>query len=229
MIYKKDLGFAEMIRGIPITEDLVEIFKESFEINSKVFYKNPEKFKIYVCDSENEYEEYAKPYYSKKSTAVGLGMKGIATRSPEFIERLGRWKKKDFPKLMNHEVSHIFWYQLCKTWSPQWFVEGLACYVGKNYCYSKNELRSVIERFEVDFKILDFRYQRRKFRDGYVPRYPIWQAFFEFLVERFSLKRIEYFIKEYSENANKKNYEMIFRKIFGKTDRVLFNEFLKSV
>ncbi len=228
MKYKKDLTFAEIFRNSPIKKGLIKVFENSFKINLKFFHKKPEKFKIYICDSEKDFKKYAKPYYSKNATAVGLGIKGITTRSPEFIEKLGYWKKKDFPNLMNHEISHIFYSQICKTWSPQWFVEGLANNIGKNFSHSNKEIENMVKKYKINYKILDFRYQRKNFKKGNLPRYPIWQAFTEFLIKKFSLKKIRIFIKEYSKNTTKKRYEKIFKKVFGKSDKVLFNEFIKK-
>ncbi len=229
MRYSKDVDFAVIKRNKPIDRELVKIFSKSFSMNKKYFPEIPKKFLILICDSENEYKKYANPYYSKWSTAVGRGMKGITTRSPDFVERIGRWKGADFQKIMTHEISHVFWFNLCKTWTPSWFSEGFACYIGRNFDLSKKEIEKVVKKYNVDFTILDFRYLRRNFKKGHYPRYPIWQAFTNFLVKKYSVKNLKRFSKAFSNQPNKINYKLVFKKIFGKTDRVLFNEFLKTL
>jgi hypothetical protein len=229
MKYSKDMGFAVIERNKPIEKGLARIFSTSFFISKKYFPASPKKFLIFVCESEEEYKKYAKPYYSKESTAVGLEMKGITTRSPDFVGKIGHWKKADFQNLMNHEISHIFWYQLCRTWSPQWFVEGLACHIGKNFSLSRRELKEIVGEYGVDSAILDFRYLRRNFTKGSYPRYPVWQAFTDFLMEEHPIDDFRKFIREFSSQPTKKNYKILFKKIFEESDKNLFNKFLANL
>ena len=204
------------------------MFSKSYLINKKYFPKDPDKFIIFICNSEEEFRKYAKPYYSKLASAVGLGSKGIATRSPDFVEKIGKYKRTDFQNLMNHEVSHIFWYQLCKTWSPQWFIEGLACHIGKNFVLSNNELKKIIKKNNIKGYILDFRYIRRNFKNGHYLRYSIWQAFIGFIIMEYSLEKIKKFTLQFSKDQSKDNYNRLFKDLFGKNDKALFKEFIKN-
>jgi len=227
MKYHEDLGFAKIYRNLPLNNKLVNIFKKSYNLNNKFFNKKPKKFKIYVCDNEEDFKKYSKPYYAKV-TAVALGLKGITLKSPKFMAKSSRWKEKDFFNIVNHEMNHVFWYHICKTWSPQWFVEGLACYVGKNFNYSKRELKELVKKNKESYKILDFRYLRRNFKSGTLVMYSIWDAFLKFIIKNYSIKHIKKFICEFSLKPTLSNYKKIFKRIFGKSDRKLFNEFLKT-
>jgi len=229
MKFKEDIGIALILRNKSIDKKIKDIFIKSYKENIQFFPKKPSKFLIFVCDSEEEYMRYSKPYYSKWSTAVGLGEIGIATRSPEFTEKIGQWKIKDFQNLMNHEISHIFWFKLSHTWSPQWFVEGLACYIGKNFPLKDNELIEIINKDEITSKILDYRYMRRNFEKGHFPRYKIWQSFFAYLINKYGKDSIKRFILTFSKNPTKPNYQKYFKEVFGLSDKVIFNEYLDSL
>jgi len=226
MKFKEDIGIAIILRNKPIDKRIKDIFIKSYKENLKFFPKKPSKFLIFVCDTEEEYKRYSKPYYSKWSTAVGLGEKGITTRSPEFTEKIGQWKIKDFQNLMNHEISHIFWFKLCHTWSPQWFVEGLACYIGNNFYLNDNELKKIITKDKTTSQILDYRYLRRNFEKGHFPRYQIWQSFFTYLIDKSGKDSIKEFILAFSKNPTKKNYQKCFKEVFGLSDKVIFKEYL---
>jgi hypothetical protein len=229
MKFKEDIGIAIILRNKKIDKNIKDIFIKSYKENLKFFPKKLSKFNIFICDNEEEYKKYARPYYTKWSVAVGLGEEGITTRSPEFIDKIGQFKIKDFQNIMNHEISHIFWFRLCHTWSPQWFIEGLACYIGNNFPLKNYELKAIIPKDKITSQILDYRYLRRNFEKGRFPRYQIWQSFFTYIINKYHKDSIKRFILAFSKNPTKKNYNMCFKEIFGKSDRVLFSEYLNSL
>lgn len=235
MKFKEDIGIAIISRNKPIDKKIKDIFIKSYKENLKYFPKRPSKFQIDVCDTEEEYKKYAKHYYSKFSTAVGLGERGITTKSPEFTEKIGQWRVNDFQNLMNHEISHIFWFKLCHTWSPQWFVEGLACYIGNNFPLKNIKLKEMVQsprnnnKGKITSQILDYRYLRRNFKKGHFPRYQIWQAFFNYIIDKYGIDIIKKFILDFSKNPTKKNYQKSFREFFGSNDKVIFNKYLISL
>lgn len=229
MKFKEDIGVAIILRNKKIDKNIKNIFVKAYKENLKFFPQKPSKFQIFVCDTEEEYKKYSKLYYSKQSTAVGLGEKGITTRSPEFVEELGQWEVKDFQNLMNHEISHVFWYNLCHTWNPQWFVEGLACYIGNNFPLKNNEMSRIINKDKINYEILDYRYLRRNFKRSHFPRYQIWQSFFTYLNNRHSKDSIKKLILCFSKNPAKKDYKTCFKKIFESSDKAIFNEYLTTL
>lgn len=229
MKYTKDIGIAVILRNYEINKDLENIFKNSYNKSIKFFPKKPGKFVIYVCDNEEDYKKYSQPYYIEWSAAVGLGEKGIATRSPEFIEKRGGWKKSDFQSLMDHEISHIFWYRLCPTWSPQWFAEGLAGHIGNNFNTPDYELLNIIKRDKISSKILDYRYLQRNYKNGPYPRFQVWQSFVNYLITNYKIRSIRNFIRDFSIDPVQQNYKDSFKKNFGSSDKELFNEFLKKI
>ena len=117
---------------------------------------------------------------------------------------------------------------LCKSWSPSWLAEELACHLGRNFNLAGGDINKLIKKHEINNKILDFRYLRRNFKSGHFPKYPIWQAFTGFIIGEFSTGSIRKLLKDFSKKPDKSNYQKSFKKIFGKSDRRLFTEFLES-
>jgi hypothetical protein len=138
-------------------------------------------------------------------------------------------KKRDFKNLVNHEINHVYLTNITKTWSPVWFGEGLASVIGNNFPRSKKQLRTLVKKYSITQKILHFRYLRRNSKAGHTPRYPIWQAFVEFLIRTYSIQHIKRFIQKFSHSPYKTDYLKIFKYVFGKSDRALFNEFLRTL
>jgi len=227
MQYPKDIGFALIFSSKPIKNSLINSIKKAYKINLKYFYKKPDKFSVYVCDSEKDYKKYTKNYYLKWSTAITMRNEAIVIRSKEFVEKIGKWKKRDIQNIIIHEMCHLFWWSILKTWQPYWLAEGLACHIGKSFTVSKDKLKETIKKYNVDYKILDFRYLKRKMT-GHFPRYPVWQAFTDYLVKGYSEDLIKKLLKSFSIKKTKGNYIKDFHKIFRKSERIIFNEFIEN-
>lgn len=223
------MGFAIINRNEIIDEEIKKIFSKSFEINQKLFGQKPKKFDIIICDTEKEFKKQAKYYYFKWGTATVLRNNNLITRSPDFVEKIGRWNKSDFQNLMNHEMNHVFWMDFYGLTKPCWLLEGLACYVGKNFLLSKNDIRELIDKYQVNDDILDYRYLERNFKNGHYPRYPVWANFTDFISKKYSAKQLVEAMNRYIKNPNLSNYKKSFKKIFGKSDKDLFKEFLKYI
>lgn len=227
MQYSKDIGFALIFSSKPVKNNLINSIKKAYKINLQYFSKKPDKFSVYVCDSEKEYKKYTKNYYLKWSTAITMRNDAIVIRSKEFVEKIGKWKKRDIKNIIIHEMCHLFWRNILKTWQPYWLAEGLACHIGKSFTVSKNKLEETIKKYNVDYKILDFRYIKRKMT-GHFPRYPVWQAFTDFLVKEFSEDSVKKLLKSFSREGTKENYMKNFHKIFRKSERIIFNKFINK-
>ncbi len=225
--YTKDIGFALIIRKKPIDSYLVDVFKNAYSINKRFFKKTPKKFKIIICDNEEEFKKEAKYEYRKYITGTVLRNNNLVMRSLGFVLKIGRWDKNGYKNLVNHEVNHAFWCSLYKTWNPIWLVEGLANYIGTNFILKRKELAKVIKEYKVNSSILNYRPLVRYFKEGHYPRYPVWSNFTDYIAKRYSANKLIKLMNEFSKNPTKKNYIIIFKKIFGKSDKEMFNDFIK--
>jgi len=229
MKYQKDLGFVVIKRNQEITPELVRAVSRSFELNRKIFRRKPTKFKVIICDTEKEYKKAAKYYYSKRGTGTVLRNNDLIIKSPDFIEKIGRWKRSDFPKIMDHEMNHVFWTDFYYFTKPCWLLEGFACYIGKSFVLSKKELKEVIKKYKVNSSILEYRYLDRNFRGGHYPRYPVWEGFTRFIAKKHGARKFIKLMDLYIKNPSLSNYKGLFKQLFRKSERELFEDFLKSL
>ncbi len=229
MKHIKNLKFAKILRNKPIDNDLINIFEKAYAKNTSIFKKSPQKFKIIICDNEADFKKECRYYYQKWATATVLRNKNLVARSPEFVIRIGRWEQKDYQNLINHEMSHVFWQDFYHSSKPVWLSEGLACYIGNNFIFSKNELSKIIKNYKVNYSILDYLYLKRNFKKGHLPRYPVWANFARYLIQQNSTSKLINSMEIYSKKPNKSNYNKKFKNVFGKTDKQLFNEFLTDI
>ena len=229
MKYSKDIGFAVIHRNKEINNEITHAFRNAFRVNKKFFRNKPRKFSIIICNTEQELKDQAKYYYQPWLTATVLRNCTLVSRSPEFVAKVGRWKRKDFQSIMNHEVSHVFWLDFYGITKPVWFSEGLANHIGKNMMLPSHELARMMRKHHVNHSLLDYRYLKRKFNLGHIPRYPVWDNFTRYLSRRFGDKKLLQFLSVYMKKQTKKNYANSFIHIFGSTDKRLFSEFQKAI
>jgi len=228
MKFSKNLKFTTIHRNLPITSEITDAVKKAYTMNKKLFKKTPKKFKIIICDNQKELKKQAKYYYQPWMTATVLRNNDLITRSPEFIEKTKKWKRKDFPSIMDHELTHLFWDNFYTPNKPCWLSEGLPCYVGKNFLLTKKQLKKIIKEYKINHSLLDYRYLKKKFDKGHIPKYPVWAGFTRYIIKKHSIKKLMELIEQYSKNPAKNNYNKLFKKYFKKSDRQLFNEFKKQ-
>lgn len=228
MKHIKKLKFAQILRNKPIGEDLIKFFEKAYSKNASIFKKSPEKFKIIICDNEADFKKECRYYYQRWATATVLRNKNLVARSPEFANLIKRWERSYYQNLMNHEMSHIFWQDFYHSSKPVWLSEGLACHIGNNFISTKNQLKLIIKKYKVNLAILEYRYIKRNFKNGHLPRYPVWANFARHLIQQNSISKLINFMEIYSKNPNKSNYNKLFKNIFGKMDKQLFKEFLEN-
>lgn len=226
--FKEKLSFGFLLRNKPINKNLISVFKKAYRKNIKFFRKQPNKFKIIICDTKKELKENTKIFH-KWSTASVEGNK-LITRSPQWVEEIKKFTKGEYGKIMTHEISHIFWNKIYKTRKPIWLYEGLACYIGENDIYTKKELKRLIQKYNIkNTRYLEYRFLRRNYKKGSMPRYPLWANFTRYIIKRYSVNRLIRLIDKYTKNPSRTNYNTFFNNIFGKSEKQLFNEFLNKV
>ncbi len=229
MKFTKNIKFATVYRNKPISKSSLNALKKAYNINKRLFRRSVPKFKIIICDNEKDFKKNMKDYYFKWGTATVVKGGTLVTRSPEFIEKIGRWKKSDFFDIMKHEMNHVFWEFYYGINKPCWLLEGFASYVGSGFDLTKKQLKKMIIKYKVDYSIIHYRYFRKKFEKGHVPIYPVWAAFTRFLAKNKSPYTIIRLMDSYIKNPIKSNYDKQFKKLFGKTEKELFNEFIADI
>ncbi len=198
-------------------------FDKAYDINCRLFKKEPGSFKISVCHSRQEFKKEAKYYYTKWATATVLRNGNMVIKHHKISDK---WKKADYPNVIIHEMNHVFWMRLFKTTKPLWLLEGLACSIGKSF--SGYDLGKLACDYKINSKILYYRGLSRKLT-GHIPFYPTWQGFTNYIIERKGIRSIIVLMERYSRNPRRSNYDKQFKLLFGKTERQLFADFLEDI
>ncbi len=229
MKFEKRLKFATIHRNKPISKYIINSLNKAYKINKTLFKRSTPKFKIIICDNEKDFKKNMRDYYFKWGTATVTKGGNLVTRSPEFIEKIGKWKKTDFLPIMKHEMNHVFWEFYYGINKPCWLLEGFASYVGESFNLTRKQLHNMIKKYKVDYSILHYRYFRKKFEKGHIPIYPIWANFTKYLAKTTSSYTIIRLMDLYIKNPTKQNYNKQFKRLFKNTEKQLFNEFLGHI
>ncbi len=229
MRYEKDIGFARIFSNKKTGKSLELIFRNAWLKNKRIFRKTPSKFRIVICDTEREMKKKAKYYYKPRITATVLRDNTLVTRSPGFIEKIGKFSRKDFPKIVNHEMNHVFWNDFYNTTKPVWLLEGFACYAGENEMVGKDRIKKIIKEREVDYSILHYRYIESKFAKVRPFAYKIWGGFTRFIIKKHGAGSIVRLMNEYSKKIAGRHYDRVFKRIFRKPEEELFEDYLESL
>ena len=197
---------------------------QAHKVNSRIFGTRFDRFLFIVCYSEKEFMTKSKSV-SNAFTAIAYKDKKIFIKSMDMIIAEGRWKKNYVPKLIAHEINHMYWYHLKKTWSPYWLCEGLASFAGDNFRVPKKDLQKLITKYKVSSSMLEFRYLSKHFKNGHEPRYQVWADFTRYIVKMYGLKKI---VKVCMQNT-KADYLKTFKNLFGRSDKDIFNKYLEEI
>ena len=209
------LGFskAQMIKRIKLLPKEINL---AIRVNENIFGRKPEKFNIIICDNEEEYKKASKYYYFPGSRGTVLLDRTMVIKSRKFL----RMPRKEYQKLINHEINHVFWYSFYKNSKPVWIHEGLACLAGNPLTKPK------LIKSKISGKILYYRYLSKDFsKEDIKDYYFVWQEFLKFISKQ-EYGIIIKFLDKYSKNPTKSNYRNLFIKYFGNSIRKRFQQFI---
>ena len=212
-----------IISSRPVDINLSRSFDKAYEANRRLFGKNPGEFRIIICHSQEEFRKESKYYYTKWATATVLRNGKLVIKSP-FMKT--KWRRSYYPNIIMHEMCHVFWTRLYRTTKPLWLNEGLACHAGKNF--SGYDLKMLVGENKISSSILQYRYIKKRLT-GHIPFYPVWQGFVDHLILKNGSQEIIALMDGYSKKPDKERYDKIFRRVFGDSEKRIFNGFLMSL
>ena len=110
------------------TREGINLIKKAFKYNQEFFNKKILKFEIILVYSRAEMDKL----WGEKTKDYVAGFakkKRIIIFSPSVIEKETCWKKRDFYTTLIHEINHLFFREITRTYKPLWLCEGLATYL----------------------------------------------------------------------------------------------------
>lgn len=205
-----------------ISDEIVRKCSYAYNENRKFFGKNCKFFKILIANTEREFRKLSGKFYSPWAKGVSVKGKFIVIRCPELFHKTylkfgGTFK---FEALLAHEINHIFANHLNLYEGPYWFTEGIAMYVagqipGKVY---KNDVEITKEKAK---SMMFYRLIMRKLcMDMYVFHY----LGVDYLIKKFGREKLLELIRLQFKDMKKKEYEGLFKKVYG----VSYNKFIKD-
>jgi len=200
---------------------LRDIIKSKFEFLLRLFDFDPNRIPPHkievavVCSIKEFLEIYKKEYlYTPPKYVVGFAASNgrIFILHKELFEKRGH-SKDEFEKVIAHELCHIFVRRILEPKSTfRWIEEGLCQYIA----FKGQEFKVI--NF-VNFRELETKEDWKKYR-----AYQQSAKFFEFLDEKFGMKKIINFVKLVKF---KKEYDA-FKEVFGNFESIQ-GKFLKSL
>lgn len=195
----------------------------AYNKNKKIFGRAPsKKFNIIICNSEEEWKNESKYYYFPFGAGTVLRDGTLIVKEQKLLTR----NNKEYQKLLDHEMNHVFFAIIYGVTRPLWIQEGLANFVG-GYPFSKKETFKKIKEKKISYKILQYRYLKKNFPDKETVKlmYSIWRYFIEFITDSNPIKIIN-FMNSYIKNPSKRNYDKLFYQFFRKSEKQKFEEFI---
>lgn len=120
---------------------------------------------------------------------------------PEKLETESDFQKKDFQRILKHELSHFFFLQATGGTLPSWLDEGLACYLaGQKYdeVISKDSISRLVA--------CHYQFDRSLFAHSYL--------LVEKLINLKGKNNFISFLKSFGKNINEKEFKKLFKKFF---------------
>ncbi len=218
------LPYCTIYRNKTISKKIEQQVSHAYQTNKKLYQRTVPRFKIIICDNEEEFKHATKYYYSPSSAGTALKDGTLIVRSQEFLNTT----RKFFQEVLTHEMNHTFSNILYKgTTKPSWITEAIATLAAtQTYFLSKND---TLQK-NPTANMLHYRYMKKRFniqRDKKILIYSVWMHFFHYATKG-DLKKGIQFMEQYIKHPTRKHYDELFRKCFGKPPEKLFQDFLHN-
>lgn len=199
----------------------------SFEKVKKFF--NPSSFPIKVCLVYSR-EEFDK-FIGKKTASWMVGHTNcpkneIYLLSPLVFEKESTHRKEDFPKVLTHELTHLFTYQLYPFYEPRWLLEGLAYFVANQ---SKSDFRQRVKLLiNNDYFLSKIDTTRNWQENLYHGAYQLSFLWTSFLIKKFGKEKILKLLGKTGFSYKRAQFIKVFEQVYQQNLNSLEKQFIKN-
>jgi len=208
---KIDLGFADLLCRKSDATTISRTAKSAYSFNRRFFETDiKRKFKIIICYSRKELDkEWGGPTESWLVACADYGR--IATFPDRLIRKYSPRKDVgNLQSMLNHEISHQFYYQIVKGCKPSWLIEGLATQID-GYGLNRADNR-LLKRQRPP---LLYSHTGKTYWKHAEFLYPMGHAAVTYLMRKHGKAKMLRLLALYSKTRTKKGFEAAFRKTFG--------------
>lgn len=217
-------GFVSYFSKDPSLKRTIEDFRHGYIQASSFFKKKIPKVELTLVYSREEMNNLI----GQKTSSWFVGYADSSSRifmfSPSVFGRESEHSKKDFRKVLCHEICHLFIRQIHNSYEPVWLEEGLAYFVAGQESRLKKS-NPIFNNPEAVF-LIDTRNRWNK-TIGSQPDVPYALAFLlvDFLIRCYSKDRIIKLLMSLKGKYNKKRFCQKFRKLYGKDIKLILKKF----
>ena len=217
-------GFVSFLAKDPSLNRAIKDFRYGYIRASSFFKKKIPKVKLTLVYSREEMNNLL----GYKTASWFVGYAGSSSKifmlSPSVFDRESNHSKRDFRKVLCHEICHLFIRQIHNSYEPVWLEEGLAYCVAGQKSRLKNS-NPIFNNPEAIF-LIDTRNRWNK-TIGSQPDVPYALAFLlvDFLIRCYSKDRVIKLLISLEGRYNKKRFCQKFRKIYGEDIKLILKEF----
>lgn len=194
----------------------------------KKFFNLP-LFPIKVClvYSRKEFNKFI----GKKTSSWMVGYTNcpkneIYLLSPLVFEKESVHKKKNFPKVLTHELAHLFTYQLYPFYEPRWLLEGLAYFVANQ---GKSDFRQRVKLLINDDDFLSKIDTTKKWQENlYHGAYQLSFLWTSFLIKKFGKEKILKLLKKIDFPYRRTRFIKVFEWVYKQNLNSLQKQFIKN-
>jgi len=208
------------------SRETIKSCSSAYAKNKRFFGKDSKPFRIEVAHTEEEFKKSAKKLYKPWLKGFCLKGKRVVFKGPKLYQDTYRKLKgtKNSGILMTHEINHIFASQMGMYRGPYWMTEGLAMYVagqvpGKTYLYKKRITKE---------KTREMLFYRKVYRKMCSEMYVVGYFGIKDLIDRFGKEKLMKLITSYNKTTRRKDFERIFKKVYGISYNSFLNSFIKN-
>jgi len=217
-------GFVSFFVKDPSQNKVIKDFRYGYIRASSFFKKKLSKIRLTLVYSREEMNNLAG--YKTPDWFVGYAdfYNKIFMFSPSVFNQESSHNKRDFRKVLCHEICHLFIRQIHRHYEPVWLEEGLAYYVAGQGSKLKNN-NPIFNNPEAVFIIdTSSRWNKTIDSDPDVP-YALAFSLVDFLIRRYNKDRIIKLLMSLDKKYTKKNFCQKFRNIYGKDIKLVLEEF----
>ncbi|KKR81304.1 MAG: hypothetical protein UU73_C0003G0132 [Candidatus Daviesbacteria bacterium GW2011_GWA1_41_61] len=147
----------------------------------------------------------------------------ICIFSPEVFEKVSNHNKNEFKKILCHEIAHLFTSAIHKGYRPQWFDEGLACFVAGQINLASN--------FSINFNPRTIfllgtskQWSKNVAKPSIQGYWHSWRAV-SYLIKKYGKLQLLYFLSSLGDRCNNIIFYKKFRHVYNKD----FLEVIKQI
>ncbi len=178
---------------------VTKCIKHAYVSNQKLFPHLSPNFYVLLFYSRKAFDKERECKTARWEHAFA-NKKRIAIFAPSVYERLTSHKLREYCPTITHELSHIFYMNLVKTYTPRWLLEGLAMNMdGRKYLW-----HGKFDTKYLYFSKINYEYIGKFYRSSYLMT--------KSLIKKKGKIELMRLISLYAKNPVKNNYLRLFNK-----------------